>query len=170
MNAPTMRIGLISDTHGLLRPEVFDLFAGVDRILHAGDIGSVEILIELEAIAPVTAVRGNTDGFEVRARVPEVAELELADRRIVVVHGDQFGTPGPLELRAAYPSADIVVYGHTHRPLVDRAEGKLVVNPGAAGPRRFKLRPSVGILTLEADEGDGEGRGVGGMKIEIIEI
>jgi putative phosphoesterase len=151
---------LISDTHGLLRPEVFDHFTGVERILHAGDIGTVDILIELEAIAPVTAVRGNTDGYEVRARVPEVATLELAGRRIVVVHGDQLGTPTPPALRAAYPAAEIIIFGHTHRPLVDRAEGTLVINPGAAGPQRFKLRPSVGILTL----------GEGVSEVEIIEI
>jgi putative phosphoesterase len=151
---------LISDTHGLLRPEVFDYFTGVERILHAGDIGTVDILIELEAIAPVTAVRGNTDGYEVRARVPEVATLELAGRRIVVVHGDQLGTPTPPALRAAYPAAEIIIFGHTHRPLVDRAEGSLVINPGAAGPQRFKLRPSIGILTL----------GEGVSEVEIIEI
>lgn len=155
-----MRIGLISDTHGLLRPEVFDHLSGVERILHAGDIGSVDILIELEAVAPVTAVRGNTDNLEVRARVPEVSRLEYEGRAIVVVHGDQFGSPTPPVLRAAYPDADIIIYGHTHRPRVERAGGKVVVNPGAAGPRRFDLRPTVGIMTLEADR----------VEVEIVEL
>lgn len=143
-----MRIGLISDTHGVLRPEVFDHFTGVERILHAGDIGSLDILIELEAIAPVTAVYGNTDGFDIRARVPESARLECAGREIVVVHGDQFGSPTPSVLLVAYPTADVIVYGHTHRPRVERVGGRVVVNPGAAGPRRFELRPTVGIMTL----------------------
>jgi putative phosphoesterase len=158
-----MRIGLISDTHGLLRPEVFQQFAGVERILHAGDVGSMEVLAELALIAPVTAVPGNTDGFEIRARLPEVATLELAGQQIVVIHGDQFGRPTPFALRVAYPKADIIVYGHTHRPLIDRADGKLVINPGAAGPRRFELRPSVGILVL------GEAAG-GGAEVEIVEL
>lgn len=155
-----MRIGLISDTHGLLRPEVFDHFSGVEWILHAGDVGSPGILIELETIAPVTAVYGNTDGFELRARLPAVATLELAGREVVVVHGDQFGTPTPSVLRAAYPAADVVVFGHTHRPVLDRGGDRVIVNPGAAGPRRFDLRPSVGLLTLTEDA----------MTVEIVEL
>lgn len=148
--------GLISDTHGLLRPEVFDRFEGVERILHAGDIGTTDILVELEAIAPVTAVYGNTDGFEIRARVPERAELEIEGRRVVVVHGHLLGSPTPERLRAAEPEADIIVYGHTHKARVDRVDGVLVVNPGAAGPARFRLTPSVAILTLESDRAEVE--------------
>ena len=144
-----MRVGLISDTHGLLRPEVVDALAGVERILHAGDVGSVGILDDLAALAPVTAVWGNTDGHDVRATVPEVATLALEGRSVVVVHGHRLGSPRPDTLRAAHPEADIIVYGHTHRPLEDRGAGRLVVNPGAAGPARFRLRPSVAILTLE---------------------
>ncbi|HEX7117162.1 MAG TPA: metallophosphoesterase family protein [Longimicrobiales bacterium] len=144
-----MLVGLISDTHGQLRPEVFDRFAAVDRILHAGDIGSVELLLELEAIAPVTAVWGNTDGFDVRARVAETAEAVLDGCRVVVVHGHQLGSPRPDSLREAYPEADVIVYGHTHRADVDRADGRWVVNPGAAGPARFRLRPSVALMTVE---------------------
>lgn len=143
-----MRVGLISDTHGRLRNEVFDRFEGVERILHAGDIGSPELLTELETIAPVTAVFGNTDGQAVRAAVPQVAELELAGHPAVVVHGDQLGSPTPEGLRRAHPSARIVVYGHTHRPLVDESEGVLVVNPGSAGAARFGIPPSVAILTV----------------------
>jgi uncharacterized protein len=145
-----MRLGVISDTHGLLRPEVFDAFAEVDHILHAGDIGSLELLAELEAIAPVTAVYGNTDGLEVRERVPRVAQVELDGFDIVVTHGDQLGSPTPEKLNAAFPDAQILVYGHTHRPLLTVVDVVVtVMNPGGAGPRRFNLPPSVGILELE---------------------
>ncbi len=146
-----MRIGLISDTHGRLRPQVFHVFAGVDRILHAGDIGPPGLLVELEAIAPVVAVWGNTDGFEVREQIQGMARLELAGYGVVLLHGHQLGTPTPDALRRACPEADVIVYGHTHRPLMEREEGVLVVNPGAAGAARFGIPPSVAILTL-ADE------------------
>jgi putative phosphoesterase len=146
-----MRLGVISDTHGLLRPEVFDAFAEVDHILHAGDIGSLELLAELEALAPVTAVYGNTDGFELRNRLPRVARVELDGFDIVVTHGDQFGSPTPEKLNAAFPEPQILVYGHTHRPLLTIVDVVVtVMNPGSAGPRRFKIPPSVGILELEA--------------------
>jgi putative phosphoesterase len=146
-----MRLGVIADTHGLLRPEVFHAFAEVDHILHAGDIGSLELLAELEALAPVTAVYGNTDGSEVRQRVPRVAQVELDGFDIVVTHGDQLGSPTPEKLNAAFPDAQILVYGHTHRPLLTIVDVVVtVMNPGSAGARRFKLPPSVGILELEA--------------------
>ena len=146
-----MRLGVISDTHGLLRPEVFDAFAEVDHILHAGDIGSLELLAELEALAPVTAVYGNTDGLEVRQRVSRVARVELDGFDIVVTHGDQLGSPTPEKLNAAFPDAQILVYGHTHRPLLTIVDVVVtVMNPGSAGPRRFTIPPSVGILELEA--------------------
>jgi len=146
-----MRLGVISDTHGLLRPEVFDAFAEVDHILHAGDIGSLELLAELEALAPVTAVHGNTDGFDLRNRAPRVARVELDGFDIVVTHGDQFGSPTPEKLNAAFPEAQILVYGHTHRPLLTIVDVVVtVMNPGSAGPRRFTIPPSVGILELEA--------------------
>jgi uncharacterized protein len=146
-----MRLGVISDTHGLLRPEVFDAFAEVDHILHAGDIGSLDLLADLEALAPVTAVYGNTDDVDVRQRVPRIARLELDGFDIVVTHGDQFGSPTPERLNAAFPEAQILVYGHTHRPLLTIVDVVVtVMNPGGAGPRRFKLPPSVGILELEA--------------------
>jgi len=144
-----MRIGLISDTHGQLRSAVFEHFEGVDLILHAGDVGSLDILVELEAIAPVHAVIGNTDGWELRSRLPEVATVSVAGRRILVTHGHLLAPLTPEKLRATYPDADIIVYGHTHRPLVDQATGALVVNPGAAGPARFRLKPSLAILTLD---------------------
>ena len=147
-----IRIGLISDTHGLLRASVFERLEGVLRILHAGDVGREDILIELEAIAPVTAVYGNTDGWELRRRLPRVAKVEEAGRRIVVVHGDVPGSPTPVKLAAAHAEADIVVYGHTHEARVERVGRTLVVNPGAAGPARFKVKPSLGILTLRGGE------------------
>jgi putative phosphoesterase len=147
-----VRLGVISDTHGLLRPEVFDAFAEVDHILHAGDIGPLGLLTELEAIAPVTAVYGNTDGFEVRGRVPRVARIELEGFIIVVTHGDQFGRNVPSEeFHAAFPDADILIHGHTHIPRLELVDVVVtVMNPGAAGPRRFDIPATVGILELEA--------------------
>lgn len=145
-----MRLGVISDTHGLLRPEVFDAFAEVDLILHAGDIGPPELLAELETIAPVRAVWGNTDGFDVRARVPEVVQETIEGLPFVVVHGHQLGSPTPEALSTAWPDALVIVYGHTHRPLLTLVDTVVtVMNPGGAGRRRFDLPPSVGILELE---------------------
>lgn len=146
-----MRLGIIADTHGLLRSEVFEVFAAVDHILHAGDVGKPEILIELEALAPVTAVYGNTDGLELRARLPQVAEVELDGFAVVVTHGDQFGHPTPEALHAAFPRAEIIVYGHTHKPLLELVDRTVtVMNPGGAGHPRFGIPPSVGIMELEA--------------------
>ncbi len=146
-----MIIGLISDTHGQLRPGVFEALDGVERIFHAGDVGPVDILVELEAIAPVTAVHGNTDWWDVREQTTEAERLALAGRVVVLTHGHLLGSPDPANLRAAYPDADIIVYGHTHRPAVDRYDGALIVNPGAAGPARFGLKPSVAVLVLRED-------------------
>ncbi len=139
-------IGLISDTHGLLRPSVYDALAGVDLILHAGDVGGSEILDELRIIAPVQAVYGNTDP----AGDPNLqAELivPISDIMIHVSHGHELGSPTPAKLLAAYPQ-QVIVYGHTHRQLITKADGRLVINPGAAGARRFNLRPSVARLTI----------------------
>lgn len=145
-----MRIGVIADTHGLLRPEVFDVFQGVDHIVHGGDIGPARLLEELETIAPVTAVYGNTDGSELRRRLPQVATLRLEGFEIVVTHGDQLGSPTPERLQAAFPRAEIIVFGHTHRPLLTLVDVVVtVMNPGGAGRRRFDLPASVGILELE---------------------
>ena len=146
-----MRLGVIADTHGLLRPAVFDVFAEVDHILHAGDIGRDDLLIELEALAPVTAVFGNTDGFEIRRRCPQVAHLEFDGLAITVTHGDQFGSPTPALLHDAFPESDVIVYGHTHQPVLELVDRTVtVMNPGAAGPRRFDVLPSVGIMEFEA--------------------
>ena len=146
-----MRLGVISDTHGLLRPEVFEIFKQVDHILHAGDVGEPRILIELESIAPVTAVYGNVDGPELRARLPQVAEVDLDGFAIVVTHGDQLAHPTPEKLHATFPKADIIVYGHTHQPLLELVDRTVtVMNPGGAGHPRFGISPSVGVMELEA--------------------
>jgi putative phosphoesterase len=145
-----MRLGVISDTHGLLRPEVFEVFAQVDHILHAGDVGPERILDELGAIAPVTAVYGNTDGWALRSRLPQVAQLELDGFAIVVTHGDQLGSPTPEKLQEQFPDAEIIVFGHTHRPVLTLVDTVVtVMNPGGAGRRRFDLPASVGLLELE---------------------
>lgn len=145
-----LRLGVISDTHGLLRPEVLDVFRQVDHILHGGDVGSLDLLTDLEALAPVTAVYGNTDGFDLRARLPAVAEFQLDGFEVVVTHGDQFGSPTPALVHRAFPKAEIIVFGHTHRPLLELVDKTVtVMNPGGAGPKRFGLAPSVGIMELE---------------------
>jgi putative phosphoesterase len=140
-------IGLISDTHGLVRPDVHTALAGVELILHAGDVGDDAILDELELIAPVRAVFGNTDPPG-NPRLTLAIEVEIGGVRIHVSHGHEVGAPTPAKLLAKY-SADVIVYGHTHRQLVTRAENRWVINPGAAGARRFDLMPSVARLTID---------------------
>lgn len=152
----TQLIGLISDTHGLLRPGVHDALAGVSLILHAGDVGGAEILDELRLIAPVHAVSGNTDP---PGLYQQQMELESGGVRIHVSHGHEVGSPTPKKLAAAY-DADVIVYGHTHQQMINEIENQLIVNPGAAGPRRFRLRPSVGILTIHA----------GQSRVRIVEV
>jgi putative phosphoesterase len=145
-----MRLGIISDTHGMLRSEVLDVFGKVDHILHGGDVGAWDVVVALEALAPVTAVYGNVDDADLRARLPKVAELRLDGFDIVVTHGDQFGTPTPADLHAAFPKAEIIIYGHTHRPLLELVDKTVtVMNPGGAGQARFNLKPTVGIMELE---------------------
>lgn len=150
----TLRIGLISDTHGQLRADVHNVFEGVSLILHAGDVCGDEILDELALIAPVKAVRGNCDD-PWNPRLPERLDLELGGVRVHVSHGHELGRPAPATVAAAY-NADVCVYGHTHRQLIERVERRLVVNPGAAGPRRFDLVPSVAILTIEDGRAEAE--------------
>jgi hypothetical protein len=144
--SPVFDIGLISDTHGQVRPEVHAALAGVALILHAGDVCGDDVLTELETIAPVVAVAGNCDPPG-HPRLPARIERAFGNVTVHVSHGHELGAPTPAKLLAAYP-ADVIVYGHTHRPLVHRANGRLVVNPGAAGPRRFDLLPSVGRLSI----------------------
>lgn len=147
-----MIVGLISDTHGLVRPEVFDALAGVELILHAGDVGD-GVLIEIQAIAPVYAVYGNTDAPG--GNLPAARDLDLADLSVHISHGHELGSPTPAKLLARY-KADVIVFGHTHKPLVERAGRRLVVNPGAAGPRRFNLRPSAARMTIVHGQADVE--------------
>lgn len=148
-------IGLISDTHGLVRPEVFDALEGVSQILHAGDVGPASVLAELAAIAPIRAVWGNTDAPG-RPELVERIEDVIDGVRIVVTHGHELGSPTPPKLVGAYPSADVIVYGHTHQQLVTKAARRVVVNPGAAGPRRFKLQPCVAKLYIWQGQADVE--------------
>lgn len=140
-----MIIGLISDTHGLMRPEALRAFEGVDLILHAGDVGRSAVLDALRGIAPVHAVAGNVDvpGHG----LPLVVDLELEGVRVHVSHGHETGSPTPERLVSRY-DADVIVYGHTHRALMRRTGTALVVNPGAAGPVRFRLAPSVALLDI----------------------
>ena len=145
-----MRLGILSDTHGMLRPEVLQAFARVDHILHGGDVGPAELLDQLARLAPVTAVYGNVDGLEVRRRCPQVARLELEGLFVTVTHGDQFGSLTPELLHREFPDADVLVYGHTHRPLLELVDKTVtVMNPGSAGAARFGIPPSIGIMELE---------------------
>lgn len=147
MPHPAARIvGLISDTHGLVRAGVHEALSGVELILHAGDVGGDEILQELRLIAPVRAVFGNTD-VPGDPALSERIDIEVGGVHLHVSHGHEVGSPTPAKLAERY-DADVVVYGHTHQQLVTRIGGRLFVNPGAAGPRRFNLKPSVGRLTI----------------------
>lgn len=138
-----MRVGLISDTHGLLRPEALTYLRGSDRIVHAGDIGDPAILEELAAIAPVTAVRGNNDKSEWAAGISETEVLQAGDVLIYVLHD-----LSQLDLDPAAAGFRVVVSGHSHKPRVDERDGVLYVNPGSSGPRRFKLPISVGEIRV----------------------
>lgn len=142
-----MLIGLISDTHGLIRPSALEAFRGAELILHAGDVGGRKVLAELRAIAPVCAVSGNVDDPE-DPDLETAIDLDVEGISIHVSHGHEVGSPTPEKLLARYP-ADVIVYGHTHRALVHHAGKRLVVNPGAAGPARFHLKPGVARLSVE---------------------
>jgi len=151
-------VGLISDTHGLLRPGVHEALTGVELILHSGDVGGSGILDELRTIAPVRAVFGNTDPPGEPGLTEEIV-VSIDGIRVHVSHGHEVGSPTPAKLAARY-DADVVVFGHTHRPLVSRVGTQLFVNPGAAGPKRFNLAASVGRLTIA--------RGI--AEVQIVDI
>jgi putative phosphoesterase len=150
-------IGLVADTHGLLRDSVLAALAGVSQILHAGDVGGPAVLEALERIAPVRAVYGNVDPPDPPLQ-PQL-QVYAGGLEIHVSHGHELGSPTPGKLLDSY-SADVIVYGHTHRALLHRDGTRLVVNPGAAGPRRFNLRPSVGRMTIAG----------GRAEVEIVEL
>jgi putative phosphoesterase len=146
-----MLVGLIADTHGLIRPEALKALSDVDVILHAGDVGAPAVLDALWAVAPVHAVRGNVDGDGAGAGLRDSLHIQLDGVKLHLSHGHELGSPTPAALAARY-QADVIVYGHTHRALVTHVGSTLVINPGAAGPRRFDLQPSVGLLTLPSRE------------------
>jgi len=157
-HSDTHVLGLIADTHGLIRPAVHEALTGVELILHAGDVGGASILDELRMIAPVRAVFGNTDP----PGEPDLAEeilIEVDGVRVHVSHGHEVGSPTPAKLATRY-DADVIIYGHTHRQLVTQLDGRLFVNPGAAGPKRFNLSPTVGRLTISN----------GSAEVEIVDL
>lgn len=142
-----MKIGVISDTHGLLRPEALHCLTGVAHIIHAGDIGAEHVLEGLRRIAPVTAIRGNVDTGDWARNYPEVETVRLGRRAFYVLHD-----VAELDRRPAPDGIDAVVYGHSHRVSVRMVDGVLYLNPGSAGPRRFRL--PISLATLDLDAGD----------------
>lgn len=141
------RVGVISDTHGLLRPEALAALAGCDHIVHGGDIGGQDILDQLAAIAPLTVVRGNNDRAPWAAAVPDTARVTIAGLHLFAVH--DIATIG---LDPAAEGIDVVITGHSHKPLAERRGGVLYLNPGSAGPRRFSLPISLAHLTIDGGE------------------
>ena len=140
-------IGVISDTHGLLRPEAVRLLAGVDLILHAGDIGSPDVITALQAIAPVTAVRGNNDREGWGAEYPEDAALEVGGQTLYMLHDLK-----EIDLDPRAAGFDAVVAGHSHKPKIETNDGVLYLNPGSAGPRRFTLPIALATLDIAGGE------------------
>jgi len=147
-------VGLIADTHGLVRPEIARVFTGVDLIIHAGDVGGPAVLEALRRIARVEAVSGNVDDASDPALAAE-RTLPVGGLTLHVSHGHELGRPTP-ELMLARYAGDVLVFGHTHRALIARHADRLVVNPGAAGPRRFDVEPSVARLTIASGRADVE--------------
>jgi len=152
--ATRLTVGVVSDTHGLVRPEAILALRGADVILHAGDVGGSHVLEEIGSLAPVIAVRGNVDGGWARL-LPERRTLDLGGVPVVLLHDRATLGPDPFPARsrararsAAAPSG-IVVFGHSHQPLAEKRDGVLWFNPGSAGPRRFRLPVSVGRLVIE---------------------
>jgi putative phosphoesterase len=148
-------LGVISDTHGLLRPKAVEALRGSDRILHAGDIGAPEILEALAKIAPVTAVRGNVDTASWARALPETEVVEASGMSIYILHDRS-----QLDLKPEAAGFRVVIYGHSHQPKIEEKNGVLYFNPGSAGPRRFHLPVSVGRLTI----------GAGKVQAELVEL
>ena len=139
-----MRLGIVSDTHGLLRPEALAALQGVDHILHAGDVGDPTILSRLAAIAPVTAIRGNIDVSGPCADLPATEAIELGGSLFYLVH-----SIGDLDLNPVAAGIHAVIYGHSHKASVASRKGVLYLNPGSAGPRRFSLPVTLALLDLD---------------------
>src|SRR5580700_9626734 len=139
-----MLIGVISDTHGLLRPEALAALRGVEHILHAGDVGDIAILDALRKIAPVTAIRGNVDGAGPCAKLPATEVVELGDKLFYLVH-----SVNDLDINPVAAGVAMVVSGHSHKASVTVRDGVVYFNPGSAGPRRFSLPVTVGFVTVE---------------------
>jgi putative phosphoesterase len=140
------RLGIISDTHGLVRPQALTALAGVELIIHAGDIGGPEVLVALNAIAPVVAVRGNNDTADWARDLPETEVVECGGVLLYVLHDVH-----ALDLDSAAAGFRAVICGHSHRPAMEQRAGVLFLNPGSAGPRRFKLPISLAHLTIQED-------------------
>ena len=154
-----MLVGVISDTHGLLRPQVFDLFQDVETIIHAGDIGDQNILSDLRTLAPVQAVCGNTDGFPLAEQFPPKRSFQLEDVKVFLTH---IGG-NPQQMRSLYPEiedSDLVIFGHSHKPLHVQDGKILFFNPGSAGPVRFSLPVTLGKIRIEKSS----------IAAEIVEI
>jgi putative phosphoesterase len=151
----TSTVGVISDTHGLLRPEAIDALRGSDAIVHAGDVGDAQIIAELKRIAPLTVVRGNIDTSAWSRKLPETNVLEVGGLTLYVLHNVQ-----DLDVDPAAAGFAAVIFGHSHQPLIEWRKGVLFFNPGSAGPRRFRLPISVGRLIVK------EGK----LKPEVIEL
>ncbi|MDQ7986141.1 metallophosphoesterase family protein [Pseudomonas sp. G34] len=150
-----MKIGLIADTHGLLRPQALAALQGVDQLIHAGDIGGPQILAELERIAPLSVVRGNNDDEAWADAIPERLTLRFGAVRLYLLH-DLKG----LDIDPKAEGIDVVIAGHSHKPLHEERDGVLYLNPGSAGPRRFKLPISVALLHIDGD----------GVRFELITL
>lgn len=139
-------IGVISDTHGLIRPESLRALRGAELIIHAGDIGKPEVIETLKSIAPVVAIRGNNDKEKWARKFPETAVVEVGKVRIYVIHNLK-----ELEIDPAAAGFQVVISGHSHRPSITKRNGVLFLNPGSAGPRRFKLPVSVARLRVRGE-------------------
>jgi len=144
-----MRIGLISDTHGLLRPEALATLQGCEQIIHAGDIGKPEVLDGLRAIAPLEAIRGNIDTADWALELPERLDLRIGGLSLHVLHDLK-----QLDIDPLAAGIDVVIAGHSHKPKVERRNGVLYINPGSAGPRRFSL--PISLALLELNDGDAQ--------------
>jgi putative phosphoesterase len=148
-------VGVISDTHGLIRPEAIHALRGCDLLIHAGDIGDPEVLERLRALAPLTVVRGNIDNEAWATRIPTTEVVEVDGRHLYVLHD-----LSQLDLDPVAAGFAVIVSGHSHRPSTERRDGVLYLNPGSAGPRRFKLPVTVALVKVTRDE----------LRPEIVEL